>query len=115
MPWEVFTAVHGSRTVISDPKRIDHGPVLPSWGGDQNAEFIANAPTDIAFLLSVLEGQQERINAALALHEKRPFTDLFTHEPTGAFYCAECAPGNLWPCPTVAALTPKGEMKNDQA
>ena len=67
----------------------------------RDAEFIANAPTDIAALLAF-------IDAALALHHPCDCGGSSPHDWRKVPHCDDC--GMPLPCPTVQALTGEAQQ-----
>jgi hypothetical protein len=77
-----------------EPSATSHDICTSVWN-DNDAEFIANAPTDVARLLNAVQN-------VLDVHQ--PVTDEL-----GGQHCAWCLHrdnGSVWyPCPTVRAIT----------
>ena len=97
-PWETrindltdeVTVVHDSEAVLQ-VAWID-GDYRHTWAMP-DAEFIANARTDLPRLLAAIRAVEE-------VHQKRGAS--WPHNG-GVFVCG--ADGAIWPCPTIRALT----------
>lgn len=74
---------------------------------EADAEFIANAPTDIQDLLDLARKQQAAIEAVGALH-KRDHKDVEPWAKGYRYTGDHCAhDGESWPCTTMEALEAK--------
>lgn len=99
---------HGTQDVL-----LVDSDYISSGLTDDDAEFIAAAPADIAFLLARITELETGRDKVLELHKPREYTEFWTNMPTGMFYCARCIHEGVYPCATVRALTPKGEPENE--
>ena len=95
----------------SDLWLVDNDAVIPAATGDgpkakANAEFIAHARTDVPALIALVREQRAQIGRVRDLHASsgghNPACSCGVPAGAGA-NCVEC--GDVWPCPTVAALT----------
>lgn len=91
-PWKI-----GGSGVVADREYVAMGVRT-----DPDAEFIANAPTDIGFLLDLARKQQAALDAVRELHAPDDEGDCG--------YCADyfCDTRKAeYPCPTIQALEAK--------
>lgn len=104
-PWEMA----GGNEWVS-PIGIEVGPCADEGVRQQDAEFIANAPSDIAALIEEVERLRGHIDrwvrgplgrAYLSNLTKPPTAEqLAKHRHDGIGYCKECSGAMaLWPCP----------------
>jgi hypothetical protein len=96
-PWEALVLRDMNDAALVRPILDDYSDGGEGLLGVADAEFIANAPSDIAFLLSrvaVLEAQRR---AALELHWA---VTTYGHPLEGMSPCCQ----EVWPCRTFRAL-----------
>jgi len=117
------------------------GIIPGEWVRENDAEFIANARTDVPALLALVREQQAKLDRVEALHQPVPVYEIdpvngtwvygLDDERVKAFtLCGECSPESVmddvedgdcdtsgtyddvhWPCPTIAAITATEEGK----
>lgn len=85
---------------------VDFPPEIGGMGTEKDAEFIANAPEDIAALVAEVERLRGQIDAARAIH--KPLDALNMNSNRIGQVCLGCGQDNgnwnEWPCPTIRAL-----------
>ena len=107
-PWD-FYVLPQSVGITTATIHSEHGPRETCWtvdlppeiggmGTEKDAEFIANAPEDIAALVAEVEQLREQVEAVKALHMP---VDVKLYAAT-VKECALC-PGP-WPCETIRTL-----------
>jgi hypothetical protein len=108
MNWWV-TAGNGDQVCDLDGLNRSHNEDVARDDGAADAEFIANAPDDIAYLLTELRKAHDALARVEALHQP---VDAAMYAGNGVHkvkVCTGCGTddGNWqrWPCPTRAAVT----------
>ena len=60
-PWRTLDWADPPMFVVAQPRDSDHWPRLASCGFGGDADLIANAPADIAWLLDEVDALRERV------------------------------------------------------
>ena len=113
-PWEAYDPGDGTarlwtvRDNEDDAERLIHEPIgYLDWN---NGALIANAPTDLAYLLTRVAELEAQVAAVRELHVEQ-FSQWFNEsgEPIASPVSVGCLCGSYrYPCPTIVALDSAG-------